>query len=155
LVGSVTRSNGATMHYDAHLKPHAAVDRLTLNVHGGRGNVTEIKMWEKGDSTFLQDGPDTVSVAGTNVIPNLNFSYAMFEQALRHSATLGGKTTTVHWIRVLQNATITDAVVTRPAPDSAIMTSDKTEFRFEIDKDGRLIHGVSPANDLHVYRVKP
>lgn len=155
LSGTVTRSNGAITKYEAHLLPNAAVDRLRVMI-ARPGDTLVTYMEQRGDSVYLRQEVDTIAVAGRDVVPTLNVCYALYEQAIRRGLAIGGTAPAVPWYRALQaHPTIANLVLTRPTPDSAVLTLDATaSVRFQIDSGGRLLHGDAGANAVRVHRMK-
>lgn len=151
LSGTVTRTNGTRIKYDAHLTTNGAVDRLTATVEGAR--TLSVGMWQRGDSVFVRQETDTTALAGHDVIPTLNFSYAMYEQAVRHATSIGGPSVVVHWVRVLQPPALVESTIARAGGDSATISVQGQVFHVEIDKAGKLRRIDEPVSGLVVTRT--
>ena len=163
LVGRFVRANGSVTTYNARLRPNGTIDRLEFVIGPKDGTLegtpdgapVTTSVQQRGDSIVIQQGSLTQVIAGRDVVPTLGFAFAFFEQGIRRGRTVGGPAASLGWMRIGQPSTVVNAVLTRPAADSAILTVNKTQvFQFRVDANGRILHGRNPENGVEVFRVK-
>lgn len=159
LVGRLVRADGSVTTYNARLRPNGTIDHLEFVIGPKEGTLTGTPMTasvqQRNDSLVIQQGSQTQVIAGRDVVPTLGFAFAFFEQGIRRGRTVGGPAASLGWMRIGQPSTVVDAVLTRPAADSAVLTVNKTQvFQFRVDANDRILHGRNPANGVEVFRVK-
>lgn len=156
LSGNFANSNGGKIKYEARLLPNGAIERLEFTVEQPGRPTRVIAVQQTGDNIVHRVASDPAfTVAGRDFVPTLGTSVVFYEQAIRRGLAMGGTSATVPWLRVLTEPKVVDAVLTKPAADSAILTIEGSlVMHFEIDKDGRVMRGRNAANTLQIVRLK-
>lgn len=114
-------------------------DSVAVDDMGGRGLKTLVLATEPG------------------AMPYLNLSFAMLEQAVRRSRTLGAAGAEVPFFNLSgtdrQGGQTVRGKVTPVGTDSVTVAIGSVEFRLRVDPEGRLLGGGIPAQNLSVERV--
>jgi hypothetical protein len=98
-------------------------------------------------------------VLGTErgAMPYLNLSFALLEQAVRRARTLGASGVEVPFFNLSgtdrQSGQTVRGQVTPVGADSVSVAIGTVEFRLQIDREGRLLGGGIPAQNLSVERL--
>jgi uncharacterized protein len=105
-------------------------DSVIANITGAAGSVTQRLASETGALLYL------------------NPSFAMMEQLLRRVEHMGGGESATVPVFVTQGGTLLQATVTRPTPDSAVISMAGQQIRVAVRADGRMTGGVMPAQNM-------
>ncbi|HTS88182.1 MAG TPA: hypothetical protein VMG41_06785 [Gemmatimonadales bacterium] len=112
----------------------------------------------KGDSAAVDDASRWDGVI-THVLPTrpaavpyLNLSVSLMELATRRAAGAGADSLAVPFFNLGGGQTVT-GVVQRLGTDSAAVRIGSVEFRFHVDKTGRILGGAVPSQGLAISRT--
>jgi hypothetical protein len=166
LHGTVTLRNAksTSQAYEAVLAPDASVPLIQVTVRedldSGRvkGKVVQrARVIFKEDSAAVDDvtgnGLQT-RVFGTErgVVPYLNLSFALLEQAIRRSRAAAPPAMQVAFFNLGGGQTV-DAKVSALGADSLALAIGGVEFHLKVDPSGRLLGGSIPAQQVVAERV--
>ncbi len=166
LRGSVALRNATstTQSYEAVLAPDGSVALIQVTVRqdldSGRtkGKVVQrARVIFKEDSAAVDDVRDNglqTRVFGTRrgVMPYLNLSFALLEQALRRARASSPRSAEVPFFNLGGGQTVT-ARVSPLGADSLAVAIGKVEFRLRVDPSGRVLGGRIPAQQVVANRV--
>jgi hypothetical protein len=150
--------------YEALLAPDASVPLIQVTVRedldSGRvkGKVVQrARVIFKEDSAAVDDVTGTgmqTRVFGTErgVVPYLNLSFALLEQAIRRSRAAAPASTQVPFFNLGGGQTV-KAKVSALGADSLTLAIGDVEFHLKVDSTGRLLGGSIPAQQVVAERV--
>jgi hypothetical protein len=166
LHGTVTLRNAksTSQAYEALLAPDASVPLIQVTVRedldSGRvkGKVVQrARVIFKEDSAAVDDvtgnGLQT-RVFGTErgVVPYLNLSFALLEQAIRRSRAAAPPSTQIPFFNLGGGQTV-DAKISALGADSLALAIGDVEFHLKVDSSGRLLGGSIPAQQVVAERM--
>jgi len=150
--------------YEAIVAPDASVPLIQVTVREGRDSgqakgkvVQRARVIFKEDSAAVDDitgnGMQT-RVFGTErgAVPYLNLSFALLEQAVRRARAVAPQATQVPFFNLGGGQTL-DAKVSSLGADSLAVAIGSVEFRLRVDREGRVLGGSIPAQQLVAERI--
>jgi hypothetical protein len=166
LHGTVTLRNAKSTSqvYEAVLAPDASVPLIQVTVRedldSGRvkGKVVQrARVIFKEDSAAVDDVTDhgmQTRLFGTErgVVPYLNLSFALLEQAIRRSRAVAPPSAQVPFFNLGGGQTV-EATVSALGPDSLALAIGGVEFHLKVDPSGRVLGGSIPAQQVVAERV--
>jgi hypothetical protein len=167
LSASLTRMAGAAarerVHYKAILLPDASAPLIEVSVwraedpEGMPARQTTRVIFK--DDSVAVDEASRWSGAKTLIFPTtrsaivyLNLSVALMEQATRRAEASLADSMAVPFFNLGGGQTVT-GMVSRVGADSAAVRIGTVEFRFKVDRDGRILGGVVPSQGLRITRT--
>lgn len=167
LSASLIRLSGATtrerVHYKATLLPDASAPLIELSVW--RADDPEGMPARQTTRVIFKDDSVAIDQAGRSsglktllfpttrsAIAYLNLSVALMEQATRRAEASGADSLAVPFFNLGGGQTVT-GVVRRVGADSAAVLIGTVEFRFEVDRAGRILGGTVPSQGLRITRA--
>jgi uncharacterized protein len=143
--------------YTAILGPDELFTSINLkawlpNADPASAPMQEAELAVQGDSVIavMTGGAGSVTqrlASQAGALLYLNPSYAMMEQLLRRVEHLGSETGTLPMF-MAQGGILLEATVTRPAPDSAVISIAGQQTRVRVRADGRMTGGALAAQNL-------
>jgi hypothetical protein len=161
---AIRNAVGTLQTYEAVVAPDASVPIIEVTVRetkdSGRTNgrvLQRARVIFKEDSAAVDDmgsGGLQTRLFGTEygVVPYLNLSFALLEQAVRRSRATAPEATKVPFFSLGGGQTL-DATLTRIGADSLTMAIGTVEFRLRVDPSGRVLGGTIPAQQVVAERV--
>jgi hypothetical protein len=167
LSASLTRLSGATtrerVHYKATLLPDASAPLIEVSVW--RAEDPEGMPARQTTRVIFKDDSVAIDQAGRSsglktllfpttraAIAYLNLSVALMEQATRRAEASGADSLAVPFFNLGGGQTVT-GMVRRVGADSAAVRIGTVEFRFNVDRDGRILGGTVPSQGLRISRA--
>lgn len=165
---AVRGGNGSLEGYEAVVAPDASVAMIEVTVRQAKDSaaasgpasgrvVQRARVIFKEDSAAVDDvgshGLQT-RVFGTErgVVPYLNLSFALLEQAVRRARAVTPEASRVAFFNLGGGQTL-DAKVARVGTDSVTLALGNVEFRLRVDSAGRILGGAIPSQQLVADRV--
>ncbi|HET7584120.1 MAG TPA: hypothetical protein VFK13_04390 [Gemmatimonadaceae bacterium] len=146
------------VRYDASLAPDGTVHRIVVDVTlaDSTGPSQHSEADFEGDSVFIHrnTGTDTTErrAVDAGTLPYINPSPSLMEQIVRRSRVLGGDSVDVPLLSAGTQSRNVIATVTRPTPDSAVLSLGPVEVRLAVDSAGRVRGGSVPAQGITIVR---
>jgi hypothetical protein len=151
-----------TFHrYTAVVAPDASVPMIDIAVRedADSGRI-KARLLQRTRIIFREDSAAVDAVIGqaistqvlgtqTGAIPYLNMSFALLEQAVRRARAAGGKL--VPLFNLAGGQTVS-GTLTPVGTDSLALAIGEVEFRLKVDRDGRVLGGAIPKQDVRVDR---
>lgn len=156
---AIRNAKGTSQAYQAVVAPDASVPLIEVTVRedldSGRVKskvVQRARVIFKEDSAAVDDlngGGMQTRVFGTErgVVPYLNLSFALLEQAVRRARADGTGATQVAFFNLGGGQTL-KAKVSRLAADSLAIAIGTVEFHLLVDPAGRVLGGSIPAQQV-------
>ncbi|HUR94757.1 MAG TPA: hypothetical protein VMY76_09250 [Gemmatimonadales bacterium] len=150
--------------YEAVVAPDASVPLIQVTVREGmdsgrvKGKVVQrARVIFKEDSAAVDDITGTgmqTRVFGTErgAVPYLNLSFALLEQAVRRARAAAPQATRVPFFNLGGGQTV-DAKVSSLGADSLAVGIGTVEFHLRVDREGRVLGGSIPAQQLVAERI--
>ena len=159
-VDLIDKSARARWHYGLTLAPDGHVPEMTNAFF--RLAKDDTAPLQRAELTFTGDSV-TVAISGNvsrvehlatqaGVVPYINPSFAMVEQAIRRARAMGGAVDTVPLFVVSGGQTV-PAVIARNGADSVVVHIGTAAIRAAVDPDGRLLGAVIPVQGVTVIRL--
>jgi hypothetical protein len=165
---AIRGGNGSLEGYEAVVAPDASVAMIEVTVRQAKDSaaasgpasgrvVQRARVIFKEDSAAVDDvgsrGLQT-RVFGTErgVVPYLNLSFALLEQAVRRARAVTPEASRVAFFNLGGGQTL-DAKVARVGTDSVTLALGNVEFRLRVDSAGRILGGAIPSQQLVADRV--
>jgi hypothetical protein len=153
-----------TFHrYTAVVAPDASVPMIDIAVReDADSGRSKARLLQRARVIFREDSAavDAVigqaistQVLGTEVgaIPYLNMSFALLEQAVRRSRAGGGGLKQVPFFNLAGGQTVS-GTLTAVGADSLALAIGDVEFRLKVDREGRVLGGAIPKQNVLVDR---
>ncbi|MGH7671054.1 MAG: alpha/beta hydrolase family protein [Gemmatimonadaceae bacterium] len=156
----IDKSTGARWQYTMTLAPDGHVSAMSNAFF--RLTDGDTVPFQRAELAFGSDAV-TVTISGNvsrvehlpttpGVVPYINPSFAMVEQALRRARSMGGTADTVPLFMVAGGQTV-PAVIDRVGSDSAIIHIGAAAIRAAVGPGGELLGAVIPAQHVTVIRL--
>ena len=151
-----------TFHrYTAVVAPDASVPMIDIAVRedADSGRI-KARLLQRARVIFREDSAAVDAVIGQAIstqvlgtqpgaIPYLNMSFALLEQAVRRSRAGAGKQ--VPFFNMAGGQTVS-GTLTPVGTDSLALAIGEIEFRLKVDRDGRVLGGAIPKQNVQVDR---
>jgi hypothetical protein len=170
LTGELTvRARKNTEGYHAVIAPDGTVPLVEVTVREQAPSPREkARVAQRTRIIFREDSVSVDDVTGRGLdtrvlptergaIPYLNLSFGLLEQAVRRAAAVGKPQVEVPFFNLGGSAgqsggQTVKGTVTRVGADSVAVAIGNVEFRMQVDKDGRLLRGGIPKQQLFFER---
>jgi uncharacterized protein len=155
------RGQGGQLQFVLVLAPQNLVSSMEIAVRKAGANpgaapVQAGTLVFRGDSIIADmTAPARTTqrfAAGPGALPFVNLSMAVGEQLVRRARSIGGAQVQVEMF-IVGGAQVVPALVTWPAPDSAVIAFGGVDLRAAIAPDGRLLGAVVPSQNVRFTRV--
>ncbi len=160
---SLNNSNHTFHRYTAVIAPDASVPMIDVAVRedADSGRV-KAKLVQRARVIFKEDSAAVDAIMGQSIetrvfgtqvgaIPYLNMSFALLEQAIRRSRAAGATPGQVPFFNLGGGQTVSGKL--RPVgSDSMALAIGDVEFRLKVDREGRVLGGAIPKQDVVVDR---
>jgi hypothetical protein len=151
------RVQGHRITYTARLGPRSSMPRMDINVAAkGTDPASGVSITSAGRQSVVRTTAPRDSLVGNfaiDAIPYVNPSIAMLEQVVMRARGAAGARVEVPLLVIGGRAQVVNAVVTRAAADSAIVTLGNTTLRLAVDREGRITGGSNPAQRVTILRL--
>jgi hypothetical protein len=160
---ALNNSKNTFQRYTAVLAPDASVPMIDVAVRedADSGRV-KAKLVQRARVIFKEDSAAVDAVIGQTIetrvfgtqagaIPYLNMSFALLEQAVRRSRANGAVLNQVPFFNLGGGQTVS-GTLTPIGSDSLALAIGDVEFRLKVDRDGRVLGGGIPSQNVVVDR---
>ncbi len=147
-------AGSARVRFDATLEPDGRVSALGLEARQGAGPASEVALTFRGDSAFAEVAGALQRFApGAGALPYVNLSISLLEQLVRRAQAVGGARVQLPMLDLAGGQSFS-ALVVRPSADSAsIVLPPGVEVRLRVDREGRVLGGSVPAQEIRIERT--
>lgn len=160
---ALNNSNHTFHRYTAVVAPDASVPMIDIAVRedADSGRI-KARLLQRARVIFRADSAAVDAVIGQTIstqvfgtqrgaIPYLNMSFALLEQAVRRSRADGAELKEVPFFNMAGGQTVS-GTLSPVGTDSLALAIGEVEFRLRVDRDGRVLGGAIPAQDVVVER---
>lgn len=151
-------ADGIRLSYSAKVTPEGLIPRLEMavrlaNMAPDAAPVQQLVMHFGGDSVRVDtgSGKEERVASETGVLPFINLSFALFEQALVHAGNLGGDSVQIPVFLTTGGRTM-PLVIERTGPGTVAATIGGVAQRFQMSESGRIMSGEVAAQNLRITR---